>query len=139
MKRVKYFADGFWVRKHLVQWVTTIMIMIYMGLGSVIIAGGINRFPEPSYQPLIDYSNGRIWIWGIWICIAGICMSTPFRWINIIGLWLGMFWCVIWMTCFTIAAIHFDSSATTPIPVYGGLSLISAALLTARVIERTEE
>lgn len=135
----KYFAKGEWVEKHLAQWITSILIMINIGLGMAIFAGGLRRFSLPSYQPLIDYTHGHIWIWGVWICLSALLMATPFRYVNYIGLWSSMFWHVIWMACFTIATLHYETSAATPIPVYGGLALISAALLTARVIDRSKE
>jgi hypothetical protein len=127
------------VDKHFAQWVTTIVIMVNIGLGSVILVGGVDRFAIPSYNPLIDYSGGHTWIWGIWIIFAAMLISSPFRWPNVIGLWLSMFWHLIWMACFTIAMINFPMAVTTPIPMYGGMALICTALLTARVIEKTEE
>lgn len=138
MKRVKYFATGLWVDKHFSQWLTTIVIMIHVGLAMVVLVGGVERFSIPSYNPLIDYSMGYTWLWGIWIGISAALMATPFRWPSIIGLWIGMIWHIIWMTCFTIAAINYPVAATTPIPMYGGLALICTALLTARVIETNE-
>lgn len=137
MERLKYFAKGFWVEKHLAQWFTTILIMVNIGLGTAVLAGGKDRFTVPSYQPLIDYSQGNTWIWGIWICAAAMLMSVPFRWPNIIGLWLSMLWHIIWMACFAIAVIHYSDAAATPIPAYGGLAMCSAALLTARVIDKS--
>ena len=138
MKRVKYFATGLWVDKHFSQWLTTIVIMIHVGLAMVVLVGGVERFSIPSYKPLIDYSMGNTWLWGIWIGISAALMATPFRWPSIIGLWIGMIWHIIWMACFTIAAINYTVAATTPIPMYGGLALICTALLTARVIETNE-
>jgi hypothetical protein len=43
------------------------------------------------------------------------------------------------MSCFTIATVSYETAAATPIPVYGGMAMFSAALLTARVIENNEE
>lgn len=137
MEALKYFAKGFWVEKHLAQWFTTILIMVNIGLGTAVLAGGVDRFTPPSYSPLIDYTKGNVWIWGLWIGLAALLMSVPFRWPNIIGLWLSAFWHIIWMACFTIAAVNYAGAAATPIPVYGGLAMFSAALLTARVIDKT--
>lgn len=137
MEYLKYFAKGLWVDKHLSQWVTTIMIMVNIGLGTAILAGGRPRFTFPSYEPLIDYTNGSVWLWGAAICLAAFLMSVPFRWANILGLWLSMSWHIIWMACFTIAVVHYPTAAATPIPAYGGMAMISAALLTARVIDKT--
>ena len=135
VQRVKYFARGLWVDRHLSQWVTTIVIVVNVGLGSVILAGGVDRFAPPSYNPLVDFTNGRTWIWGVWILFSGMLMTTPFRWPNIVGLWLSVFWHTIWMSCFIVAVVNFPGAASTPIPMYAGLALLSTALLTARAIE----
>lgn len=137
MKR--FFASGEWVESHLAQWITTIMIMAHIGLGTAIFSGGIVRFSVPSYNPLVDYTHGQVWIWGVWICTSAILMSTPFRWLNILGLWLGMCWHTVWMACFTIAVLQYETAAATPIPAYGSMALICTALLTARVIDRSKE
>jgi len=134
----RFFAHGEWVDKHLAQWITSIMIMIHIGLGLAILSGGEIRFSIPSYNPLIDYVHGDVWIWGIWICASALLMATPFRWLNILGLWVGMCWHIVWMAAFTIATVRYETAAATPIPVYGGLAVICAALLTARVIDKTE-
>ena len=137
VEKLKYFAKGQWVEQNLAQWITTILIMVNMGLATAIIVGGSSRFAIPSYLPLIDYVNGETWIWGCMIALSGLLMSVPFRWPNILGLWLSMFWYVVWMACFTIAVTHHPTAAATPIPIYGGLAMISAALLTARVIDKS--
>ena len=134
----RFFAHGEWVDKHLAQWITSIMIMIHIGLGLAILSGGEIRFSIPSYNPLVDYVNGQVWIWGVWICASALLMATPFRWLNILGLWVGMCWHIVWMAAFTIATVRYETAAATPIPVYGGLAVICAALLTARVIDKTE-
>lgn len=135
---LRYFAKGLWVDRYLSQWITSIMIIIHVGLGMVVLVGGIDRFSVPSFTPLIDYSNGNTWIYGVWIIISGVLMATPFRWPNIVGLWLGMAWHILWMASFAVAMANFPNSSTTPIPVYGGLALICMALLTARAIEQIE-
>lgn len=139
MKKIKYFAKGLWVDQHLAQWITTIMIIVHVGLSMAIVAGGSQRFSPPSYNPLIDYTGGRTWIWGILIFASAVLMSAPFRWSNIVGLWVGMSWHILWMSCFTIAMIRYETAAATPVPVYGGFALICTALLTARVIDKSKE
>lgn len=134
-----FFAKGVWVDKYLSAWITSIVIMINIGLGIAILSGGEVRFSIPSYNPLVDYVHDQVWIWGIWISISALLIGTPFRWLNILGLWLGMFWHLIWMAAFTIATLRYETAAATPIPIYGGMAMISAALLTARVIDRPKE
>lgn len=136
--KVKFFARGVWVDKHLSQWITMIMIMVHIGLGTSIIAGGRIRFAQPSYNPLVDFTFGYTWIWGVAICISAFLMAAPFRWLNIAGLLLGMAWHYVWMAAFMIAVLHYETAAATPIPAYGGFAMICAALLTARVIDKSE-
>ena len=138
MRRIAYFAKGLWADRHLSQWITSIMIIAHVGLGSIILATGSRRFVPPTYDPLIDLTNDNVWIWGVWILFSGVLMSVPFRWPNIVGLWVGMFWHIIWATCFTIAVTESDRAAATPIPMYGAGAMICIALLTARIIERNE-
>ncbi len=136
---MKYFAKGLWVDRHLAQWMTTIMIILHVALGFSIVAGGEQRFDVPSYSPLVDYVHGNVWLWGVIVLMAALLMSVPFRWPNIIGLWVAMCWHIVWAACFAIASIRFDSASTTLAPVYGGLAMINAALLTARVIDKSRE
>lgn len=133
--KMSYFAHGQWVRKNLAQWITLIMVLVNLGLSVSIIYGGVSRFPPPSYLPLIEYTGSNVWIWGVFIGIAAIFMLCYNRIVSIIGLWMSMFWHILWMAAFIIAAINYENSALTPIPAYCGFALISATLLTARVLE----
>ena len=135
----KFFTSGPWAEKHISAWLTLVTIMIHVGLASAIISGGTQRFSPPSYNPLINYTHGQTWVWGLWIAASAIFMATPFRLANILGLWLGMVWHTLWMACFAIATFRYETSAATPIPMYGGMAMICAALLTARVIDKTRE
>lgn len=134
----RFYARGFWVDKNFNPWITSIMIIVHIGLGSAIMAGGSIRFASVSYVPLNSFVAGEIWVWGMWILLSAVLMSIPFRWVNIIGLWLGMFWHIIWMACFTLALVRYDDAVSTAAPAYAGFAMICAALLTARLIEDTE-
>lgn len=139
VQAIRNYAQGVWVDRHLAQWTTIILIIGNIGFAGAVIFGGTARFSPPSYTPLVDYVHGETWIWGIWIGLAAILMSVPFRLINIAGLWLSMFWHLIWMTSFMIAINRYENSAATPVPAYAVLAMLSASLLTARVIDRSKE
>lgn len=138
-QRLRYFVESAWAERLLTQWITSIMIMVHAGLGVVVIAGGKERFVPPSYQPLIDFTGGETWLWGVFALVAAAFMCTPFRWPNIFGLWLGMAWMIMWMTLFAVATVTYPTAAATPMVAYGGFALIDAALLTARVMDKCDE
>jgi hypothetical protein len=139
LTRLKFYAKGFWVDQNLAQWLTVIMIMVHIGLSMAIVASDQGRFSSPSYEPIYHYVGGHIWVWGFIIFVSAVLMSVPFRWPNIIGLWVGMTWHTIWMSCFTIALIRYDTAVATATPAYGGFAMICTALLTARVIDKSKE
>lgn len=123
--------------EHLVsQWVTSVMIVVHWGLGIAILVGGQARFSLPTYQPLIDLSNGNVWLWGLHSIIAGALMMVPLKWPNILGLWLGMVFMIMWTVLFSVSVLESPTAAATPAVAYAGFAMINAALLTARVIEK---
>lgn len=115
------------------------MIGVHLCLGAAVLIGGENRFVRPTYQPLIDMVGGQTWIWGVWTAVAAVLMMVPLRWPNIVGLWLGMAWQIMWMVLFGIALVHYPNAAATPMVAYGGFAMIDAALLTARVMDHKKE
>lgn len=139
MYRFRFITHGLWADRNLVPWVTLIIIMLNVSLGTAVVIGGPKRFQAPSYSALVDLSHNHVWIWGVMIIISGVFMSTPFRNLNIAGLWIGVVFYMTWMSAFTVAAFEFKHAATTPIPVYAALALICTALLTGRVIDKDEE
>lgn len=118
------------------QWINVIMVMVNVGLGMAIVAGGIDRFPSPTYDALIDVTNGRVWIWGFVILIAGVWMSMPFRKFNMAGLWLSTIWHTTWALSFIVAVFASPHASATAIPAYGGFAMISFALLAEKVLEK---
>lgn len=135
-RTARYFVTGVREEHLLSQWLMSIMIVIHWGLGIAILVGGPQRFSVPTYQPLIDLAGGQTWIWGVHISISGILMMVPFRWPNIIGLWLGMVWMIMWTVLFSVSITQYPTAAATPAVAYAGFAMINAALLTARVIEK---
>lgn len=136
MQRVVKFVMSNWGNAMAVRWITNIMVAVHIALGTAIIAGGVDRFPFPTYQPLIDMVGGEIWVWGVWVLAAAFLMMVPTRWPQIVGLWLGMAWHIMWCVAFAIAVIVYPAAGATAAVAYGGFALIDAALLTARIVER---
>lgn len=135
-RTARYFVTGRVAEHLLSQWITTVMLVVHWGLGIAILVGGKQRFSLPTYQPLIDLTNGHVWIWGVAICLSAILMMAPFKWPNVLGLWLGMAWMILWTVLFSVSVVSDNGSAATPAVAYAGFSMINAALLTARVIEK---
>ena len=137
--RIRLYVTGAWEERLLAQWITGIMILVHWGLGLSILVGGGQRFTIPTYQPLIEMADGHVWVWGVSIMLSGALMLTPFKWPNILGLWLGMAWMVMWTTLFAVSLVQFPEAAATPVVAYAGFAMIDTALLTARVLERPLE
>lgn len=137
--RFRYYVVGAWEERLLVQWVTTIMIVVHWGLGLSILVGGTARFTVPSYQPLIDMTGGHTWVWGVSSMAAAALMMVPFKWPSVAGLWLGMVWMIMWTSLFAVSLVQYPNAAATPVVAYAGYAMVNAALLTARVLERRRE
>lgn len=134
--RVRFYVEGAWEERLLVQWMTSIMIAVHWGLGLAVIIGGPGRFSLPTYQPLLDLTDGRVWIWGLAIMLSAGLMMVPFRGPNILGIWIGMAWMIMWTTLFCVAIVRYPTAAATPVVAYAGFAMINTALLTARIMER---
>ena len=117
------------------QWVSTTMVLVHIGLGVSIVAGGSHRFSRPSYTPLIEIVHGHTWIWGLALLLSGTLMVIPNIWTNMAGLWIGMAWMIMWTACFTISASIYPTAVTTAMVAYAGLGAIDAILLTAKIFE----
>jgi hypothetical protein len=138
-RTARWFVVGPLEERLVTQWVTAIMIAVHWGLGLAILVGGEKRFSLPTYQPLLDLVDGEIWIWGVIICTSAWLMMTPFKLTNILGLWLGMCWMIMWLALFVVSVINYPTSAATAMVAYAGFAMIDAALLTARVLDKKPE
>lgn len=136
MARIMRYLQDSWTEHQALQWIWNIMIAVHVALGVAVLAGGRARFDYPTYKPLVDMVHGETWIWGAWILVAATLMTIPARWPQMIGLWLGMSWQIMWFTLFAVAVVKYPDSGATASVAYAGFALIDAALLTARVIER---
>lgn len=100
-----------------------------------ILAGGDARFPYPTYQPLLDLTNGHVWPWGASIGIAAIFMAVHSRYANLFGLALSFAWYNLFSAMFAVAIVQYDTAgATAPVP-YLALAMIHVALITLKIVE----
>lgn len=125
-----------WGNDMAVKWIMNIMIAVHVGLGTAVIAGGRIRMPYPTYKPLVEMVDGHIWIWGVWVLGAAGLMAIPTKWPQVLGLWSGMCWQIMWTVAFSIAMVEYPTAGATAAVAYGGFALLDAALLTARVVDR---
>lgn len=136
MRQLMKTAADSWTDRVLREWVCNVMTAVHVGLGVAIIVGGPVRFAPPSYTPLVEMTNGQTWVWGAWTLGAAMLMMVPYKWVQAAGLWLGMFWMIMWSALFAVAMIHSPEANSTATVAYAGFAMIDAALLTAKVLER---
>lgn len=104
-------------------------------LGLAIMIGGKAHFPFPTYQPLLDLSQGAVWPWGVTIIAAGVLMLIPRAFAGFMGLLVGFLWMNLFASMFVVALIQYDGAGSTaPIP-YALIAFIQVALLTLKVAE----
>lgn len=137
LRRVFQFVTHSWTEHLVLLWIWNIMITVHVAFGVSILAGGPSRFTPPTYGPLIEFTGGQTWIWGVWILGSGLAMTIPCRWMQVAGLWFGMVWCIIWCALFSVAMVEYPTASSTAAVAYAGFAMLDAALLTARVIERS--
>lgn len=119
--------------------VNLLMGFVHAALGLTIIIAGEDNFDPPTYEPLVTFSFGHFWLWGITSIVIALLLNPHLgRRFNIVGLFFGMVWMIVWFSLFFVAVESNPDSAPTPMVCYGGFAMINAALPTAKVSEREE-
>ena len=104
-------------------------------LAMAILAGGTTRFPFPTYQPLLELSDGHAWPWGVSIGAAAILLAVHNRVANFVGLALSFLWMNLFSAMFAVAIVQYPAAdSVAPIP-YATLAVVHVALLTLKVVE----
>lgn len=111
------------------------LVATNVGLGIAILVGGPERFPFPTYRPLLELSNGSVWPWGLSILLAAVLMCLQGFWVNMAGLGLSLLWMNMFSVMFFAAYKYETSGSTAPIP-YLGLAMIIVGMMTYKVVER---
>lgn len=104
-------------------------------LAMAILAGGNARFPLPTYQPLLELTNGQSWPWGVSIGAAAFMIMIHSQVLNLLGLAISFLWLNLISAMFVTAIVQFPGAGSTaPIP-YVGLAAMHVALMVLKVVE----
>lgn len=109
-----------------VRMMVSILASIHGMLGLVVIWGGPERFPLPTYGPLFDVVGGNTWIYGICLLLAGGLMAIHKLPFVIIGLGLGWGVMALWTGLFGYAVAKFPSAGATAWVAYAGYAFLNA-------------
>lgn len=131
---LKSWLDHTWGNHLLDQWINTVMIMVHFGFGLVLLFSHPLTFGSKTYEPIVTLSQGHLWLWGVVIIFSGYLMAMPYKWLNVVGLWIGMAWMATWTSLFIWAVLSYPEASPLLVIACGGFAMINASLLTARVI-----
>lgn len=112
------------------------MGIVHGGLAVAILVGGIARFPPPTYTPLLELTDGRVWPLGCGFALAAILMATQRLYADIVGMLIGIAMMSLMAILFAIALVE-PGSAATAFVAYGGYVIINTLLLCCRAIDWT--
>lgn len=112
---------------------------VHTSLGMAILIGGVERFPPPSYEPLLLFSNERSWPYGVFWLAGGLLMFLPPLNLRLLGTALSFLVSCLWMGLFLTATIWYTTAALTPVAAYGGFALFNAVLFALMWIHRGRE
>ena len=110
-----------------------------MALGLAILIGGVDRFPHPSYEPLLMLTNERSWPYGITWLLGGTLMFVRSKRVRLLGTVLSFLVACLWMGLFMAATILYTTAALTPVAAYGGFALFNAVLFAMMWMHRGRE
>ena len=132
---MKQWAENHKRKFDFVRAIYRALMVTNVGLGVAILAGGVERFPYPTYRPLLELTGGSVMPWGVSILVAGLMMALNGWWTNMAGLGLSLLWMDLFSVMFFAAYNDPNSGSTAPIP-YLGLAMIIVAMMTYKVVER---
>ncbi len=110
------------------------MAVCHGGLAVAVLVGGVPRFPPPTYQSLLDMTNGVIWPWGVALMASSVMMCSRFVIVDMLGILIGMFCMASWSIAFAVA-LQYPQAGATAFVAYAALFGINFSLLAQRCIE----
>lgn len=100
-----------------------------LGFAAVIFLGGVTRFPPPTYQPLLDATDGYVWPYACAFLVAGSMLvgaTTP-AW-KIAGYAVGVLAYSMFAGLFLVAVIKYPNAGSTAWWAYALFALQAATL-----------
>lgn len=103
--------------------------MIHAGFGIAILVGGAVRFPPPTYQPLLDATDGQVWPYGLTYLASGVLLIGGHHLVTrMSGAILGIVANSCFAALFLVAVIMFPDAGATAWWAYFAFATQSAAL-----------
>lgn len=104
--------------------------IIHCSLALAVFAGGQQRFPPPNYAPLLTFSGGRVWPYGLLWLTGGLLMILCCGRCRLWGIFISFLISNTWAALFLVAVLNNPSASFTPTAAYGGYGLLNAVLFT---------
>lgn len=95
----------------------------HTGFGVVVLLGGPLRFPSPTYTPLLEFVNGRVWVYGVLFLAIGLFMLAHKTWLVLYGAVTGTILMTLWSTLFMQAASDSTTAGLTAFWAYAMFAL----------------
>lgn len=114
------------------------LALVHVGLGTSIIAGGSRRFPPPTYDVLLDASNGHVWPYGLTFVIVGLALTSPDPRVLFFAHWAGVISMNIFAALFFLAMVKNEAAAATAWWAYFGLGTIHGFNIALMLVRRKQ-
>lgn len=110
--------------------------IIHLTIGVSILAASIDRFVSASFRPLLDFTDGVMWPYGLAYVLCGGVMTLGDGLLQRLGLMIGVLVNNVFAALFLVATIQYHDAAPTGIAAYGGYAALDAAVLALLINQR---
>jgi hypothetical protein len=95
------------------RYLTVYLGVINAGFATIVLVGGANRFPPPTYEPLLDMTGGEVWPYGVLFGISAIGLLGRGYWSRMVGCAFGIVAHSTFAALFLVAVLRFPDAAAT--------------------------
>lgn len=104
--------------------------ILHAGFATVILWGGVVRFPPPTYAPLLSATNGQVWPYALLFGLSAACLLLGRGWkARAVGALLGVLANSTFSALFLVAVFMFSDAAATAWWAYFSLASLSGCLM----------